>query len=69
MNVAQTLRHDVPGEAVAVGKPAAGQLLAALRKLFPKLVDLGLRFATNEERDLPLSEVLGWPLGGDPSAR
>jgi hypothetical protein len=62
-NISQSLRHDVPGESIAVGDPSARQLLPACGEPFPEVVDLGLGGTTREERDLSLRETLGRPVG------
>ena len=55
-DVEHAFGHEIPREAVAVGNPSARQLRAAFGELVPQVVELGLRFAAHEERDLALRE-------------
>ena len=52
-HLGQSLRHDLPGEAISVLQPPALLCLriAALRQLLPVVVDLVLRVAEHLQRD------------------
>ena len=54
----QTRRDDLPGDAVAVGDPAAGDLLAVLREPRPVPVQLVLRLARDHERDPDTADLV-----------